>query len=106
MRLSRPTETQLRGLSPTGKASALSSKANKGTTAEELDGKYSETNFYDLFLLGQFYASEANRYDSGELIYEIKKLNYSIHQGTLLYVVDTNEEEEDEIPLYEWNAKA
>ena len=29
-----------------------------------------------------------------------------VHNGSLLYVIDTNDEDEGEIPQYEWNAKA
>ena len=29
-----------------------------------------------------------------------------IHNGMLLFVINTNDEDEGEIPQYEWNAKA
>ena len=60
---------------------------------------------YNLSLLAKFYVSEENKYDSGELIYDIKKLKLLIHQEMLLFITDTNDDGEY-FEEYEWNMKA
>jgi hypothetical protein len=78
---------------------------NTEQTVEEQDGKRAYTKAYDLSLLAKFYVSEANKYDSGELIYDIKKLKLLIHQDMLLFITDTNDDGEY-FEEYEWNMKA